>query len=216
MPPFETTERTRVRRMPQRASYDTAVVEAILAEGLYCHVGFNLDGQPYVIPTIYARIEDRLYIHGSAASRMLRSVDHADVCLTVATFDGFVLARSGMNHSVNSRSAMLFGTARKVTDTEKKERHLQRFVDGLFPGRWDMLRPITPQELKATTLMFMPIEVASAKIRTGQPLDDDEDYALPIWAGVLPVRMQVLQPEPDPRNRDGVEMPEHVATFEFR
>ena len=209
------SDRVRVRRHHERGRYDRAAIHAVLDATPMCSVGYIIDGKPYVTPTLQWREGEHVYWHGSSASRMLRSVDHAEVCLTVATFDGFVLARSGMNHSINSRSAMLFGTARKVTDTEKKERHLQRFVDGLFPGRWDMLRPITQQELKATTLMFMPIEEASAKIRTGQPLDDDGDYALPIWGGVLPVRMEVLPPEPDPRNLEGVEMPGHVSAFKF-
>ena len=139
----------------------------------------------------------------------------AEVCLTVSILDGFVLARSGMHSSVNSRSVMILGRAEKVTDPAAKAAHLQRFIDGWFPGRWDVLRPVTDQELKATTVLWMPIDEASAKIRTGMPADDEEDYALPIWAGVLPVRMQVLPPEPDPRNLEGLEPPEHVTGFRF-
>lgn len=210
------SERMRARRMHDRASYDAASVHAILDATPTCSVGYVVDGQPYVTPTLHWREGDHVYWHGSSASRMLRQAARADVCLTVSILDGFVMARSGMHHSVNYRSAMLLGVARRVEDASEKEARLRAFVDGLFPGRWDMLRPATDQELKATTILTMPIDEACAKVRTGQPVDDDEDYALPIWAGVLPVRTQVLPPEPDPRNLEGLSAPGHVAGFRFR
>ena len=207
------TDRVRLRRRHDRGGYDATTIYPILDAMPLCSVGYVFEGQPYVTPTLQWREGDQLYWHGSSASRMLRAVEEAEVCVTVALLDGFVLARSGFHHSINYRSAMMLGTARKVSDPDEKEARLQTFVDGLLPGRWDMLRPATPQEIKATTVMTMPIDEASSKIRTGPPGDDEEDYGLPIWAGVVPVRMQVLDPVPDPRNIEGVEPPDHVRTF---
>ncbi len=205
------TERTRVRRMHKRGSYDRASIDPVLDAGYLCHVGYTIDGGPYVSPTLYWREDDHVYWHGSSASRMLRKTIGADVCLTVTHMDGFVMARSGMHHSVNYRSAMLFGVAHKVEGVDVKLERLHVFIEGLFPGRWDELRPVTAQELKATTILFMPIEEASAKVRTGPPSDDEEDYALPVWSGVLPVTPQFGAPEPCPRLASGTSLPAHVA-----
>lgn len=207
------SERTRAKRMHERASYDKPSLYAILDALPLAHVGYVLDGAPVVTPTLQWREGDHVYWHGSSASRLLRKCEGAQVCLTVSSLDGFVMARSGMHHSANYRSAMLFGAAQKIDDPDEKAERLKNFVDGLFPGRWDILRPATTQELKATTVLGMPIEEASAKVRTGPPGDDEEDYALPIWAGVIPVRTQILPLQPDPRNLDGLEPPDHIVNF---
>jgi uncharacterized protein len=200
MPQFTPTARTTVRRRPQRASYDRATVEAILDEGLFCHVGFVADGQPYVIPTIHARVGGRLYIHGSAASRMLRSVGAGiPVCVTVTLLDGLVLARSAFHHSLNYRSAVVLGTAVEVTGRAEKFAALKAVVEHVVPGRWEEVRRPTEQELKATTVLKLPIEEASAKIRTGPPLDDEEDYQLGCWAGEIPLHLVPQALVPDPR-----------------
>ncbi len=209
------SERTRLRRLYERGAYDQESVYGLLDVLPLAHVGYVLDGAPVVTPTFQWREGDHVYWHGSSASRMLRTSEGAEVCLTASVLDGFVLARSGFHHSVNYRSVTLFGTARKVEDADAKEARLKAFVDGLFPGRWEMLRAMTAQELKATTILSMPIDEASAKVRTGGPVDDEEDYALPVWAGVIPLAPQVMPLEADPRNLDGVEVPEHVSGFRF-
>lgn len=207
------TERTRLRRVHQRGHYDRATIDAILDAGLICHVGYMIDGLPYVTPTIYWREGDRVYWHGSSASRMLRRSEGADVCLTVTHLDGLVLARSAFHHSANYRSVMLFGRAEKVTDRDEKLARLKTFIDLLYPGRWEELRPITEQEIKATTLLSIPIEEASAKVRTGPPVDDEEDYELPVWAGIVPIRSAHGMPEACPRLADGTALPEHVTAL---
>jgi hypothetical protein len=208
------TEKTRLRRAHERGHYDRETVHAILDAGMICHLGYVVDGTPYCTPTIYWRDGDRVYWHGSTASQMLRHQQSgAPVCFTVSHFDGLVLARSGMHHSVNYRSVMLFGTPEPVTDEAEATRHLERFIEGLFPGRWAELREMTAQELKATRMLSMKIDEVSAKVRAGGPVDDEEDYALPIWAGVLPLRTVVGAPEADPRNLDGVEEPAYLASF---
>lgn len=209
------SDRVRLRRLHERGRYDAATLHAILDAMPLCNVGYVFDGQPYVTPTLQWREGTYVYWHGSSASRMLRAAESAEVCLSVSLLDGFVMARSGFHHSTNYRSVMILGTATKVTDPEAKEAHLRVFVEKLFPGRWDSLRPPNAQEMKATTVLSMPLDEASAKIRTGQPVDDEEDYALPIWAGVIPIKFQVLPPEPDPRNLSGVELPDHIAGFRF-
>lgn len=206
------TERTRLRRLHERGRYDHESIYQVLDAGRQCSVGYVFKGSPYVTPTIHWREGNRIYWHGSSASQMLRAANGADVCLTVAILDGYVMARSGMHHSVNTRSVMLFGRAEKVPD-ELKEAKMKNMVDGLFPGRWEMLRPATKQEIKATTILSMEIDEGSAKIRTGPPGDDEEDYALPIWAGVIPVRAVVDAPVDDPRNLPGMTPPDHVAAF---
>jgi uncharacterized protein len=200
MEAFTPTDRTKVHRLPKRAVYDTAQVHSILDEGYLCHVGFSVDGQPYVIPTGYARAGNLIYIHGSAASRMLRSLDRGvDVCLTVTLLDGFVLARSAFHHSMNYRSVMVLGKARLVSDPEEKRKALECFTNHIVPGRWDEVRLPTDQELKATSVLALALDEVSAKVRTGPPIDDDEDYALPIWAGVVPVLTKVGEPVSDGR-----------------
>jgi uncharacterized protein len=182
------SERTTVRRLPKRAAYDRATIDAILDEALHCHLGFALDGQPYVIPTIHARVSDRVYVHGSAASRMLRALaDAIPACLTVTLVDGLVLARSAFHHSMNYRSVVVLGTARAVADPVEKLSALHAIVEHVVPGRWPEVRPPNERELKATSVLCLPLAEVSAKLRTGGPLDDEEDLALPCWAGVLPI-----------------------------
>lgn len=207
------TEKSRLRRMHERAHFDRETIYSILDAQPLCSVGYIIDGAPYVTPTLQWREGNHVYWHGSSASRALRTAKDAEVCLTVSILDGFVLARSGMHHSVNSRSVMLFGTAVKVEDPQVKLEKLVRFVDGLFPGRYGTLRPDHAQDLKATMVLGMEITEGSAKIRTGDPGDEEADYALPIWAGVIPVRNQIGTPIPDPRNLPGVDTPDHVTSF---
>lgn len=207
--------RTRVRRYHHIAHYDAATIHAILDAMPMCNVGYVHEGQPVVTPTLQWREGDRIYWHGSSASRMIRAVKSQPVCVTVTIFDGLVLARSAYNYNINHRSVMIFGVAEMVEDPQEKRRQLQRFVDGFIPGQWDRLRPVTEQELKATTLMSLPITEASAKVRTGAPEDEAEDYAFLVWAGVVPVRMAIDAPVPDPRNLPGVEMPPEVRAFKI-
>lgn len=209
---FTPTTRTQVRRMPKRGHYDRETVHAILDAGAIAHVGYVIDGQPYVTPTAYWRRGERIYWHGSSASRMLRTIDAGSrVCVEVSHIDGFVMARSAFHHSVNYRSVMAFGTAHKLTDEAEIVEALRDFTERLYPGRWDALRPIQPQEIKATTVLAMDLSEAVAKVRTGMPIDDDEDYALPIWAGVLPVQTRVLAPLDDPKNLPGLTAPDYLA-----
>lgn len=207
------SERTRMKRMGKRAKYDAGTVHGILDAMPICNVGYVFNGTPYVTPTLQWREGDRIYWHGSSASRMLEACEETQVCVTVSIIDGFVMARSAFNHSCNYRSVMVFGTAKKVTDPAAKEAHLKRFTDGLWPGRWEGLRPLTPQELKATTVLSLSLEEASAKIRSGPPGDDEEDYAIPVWAGVIPVRSQVLAPVDDPRLMPGLTPPANITDF---
>lgn len=204
------SERVRVRRVHERGAYDRETVDAILDAGYVCHVGYVIDGSPLVTPTMYWREGDHVYWHGSSASRMLRRTEGAEVCLTVTHVDGMVLARSAFHHSLNYRSVMLLGRATKVEDPAEKEARLRTFVDGLFPGRWSDLRPVTAQEIKATTVLAMPIAEASAKIRAGAPKDDEEDYDLPIWAGVVPLATVAGAPEPCDRLQPRVPAPGYV------
>ncbi|MEM1360110.1 MAG: pyridoxamine 5'-phosphate oxidase family protein [Pseudomonadota bacterium] len=210
---LQVTERSRLRRLHQRGHFDRETIYAILDAQPQCSVGYIIDGRPFVTPTLQWREGDHVYWHGSAASRALRNATGAEVCLSVAILDGFVLARSGMHHSVNSRSVTLYGSAYKVEDPDAKLEKLRRFVNGLFPGRYEGLRPDHAQDLKATTVLGMALEEGSAKVRTGGPVDEEEDYDLPIWAGVIPLSTHVGAPIPDPRNLEGVEMPDHVAHF---
>lgn len=190
-------EHLRVKREPQRGVYDRAAIEAILDEALYCHLGFEVDGQPYVIPTLHARIGDRLYVHGSAASRMLRTAAAgARVCVTVTLLDGLVLAKSVFNHSINYRSAVVLGTATLVEGDEKLAA-LRAFTEHVAPGRWDEARQPTALELKATWILTLPLDESSAKVRTGGPEDEPEDRDLPVWAGVVPVHLAAAPSEYD-------------------
>jgi len=205
METYTPTDRTQVKRLPKRGVYDQAQVHAILDEGFICHVGFVADGQPYVIPTGYARSGGRLYIHGSAASRMLRALGQgAPLCVTITLVDGLVLARSAFHHSMNYRSVVVLGQARVVEDPEEKTAALARFTDHVVPGRWDEVRQPTEQELKSTTVLALDLDEVSAKIRAGGPIDDEEDYALPVWAGVVPLRIEAGDPVPDTRLPEGI------------
>src|SRR5436190_11122146 len=199
LPDFVPTPRSRVRRHPERAHYDHDTVHAILDAALMCHLGYLIDGRPYVTPTLFWREGERLYWHGSSASRMLRIQREAiPVCLTVSHVDGLILARSAFRHSRNFRSVMAFGTASVVTDEREKEAGLNAFVERLYPGRTRQMRAILPQELKATMLIGMVIEEASAKIRSGGPLDLEADYGAECWAGTVPIAQRLGRPIPDP------------------
>jgi uncharacterized protein len=206
---------TRLRRMHKRAHYDEATVHAILDAQPLCTVGYVFDCQPVVTPTLQWREGNHIYWHGSSASRMLEASEEAKVCLNVTIFDGMVMARSAFNHSCNYRSVMAFGTAHKVLLAEDKEARLKTMVEHYFPGRWDILRPMQAKELKATTVLGMELNEVSAKIRSGPPGDDEEDYALPIWAGVIPLSTQVGEAVPCPRLVEGVEMPAHVRDYKL-
>lgn len=210
---LQVTARSRVRRLHERASFDRDLTNAILDAQPMCNVGYVIDGLPYVTTTLQWREGNHIYWHGSSASRALRNQNGAEVCITVSILDGFVLARSGMHHSVNTRSVTLFGKAFKVEDSEEKHTLLGRFVDNFFPGRYETLRPDHRQDLKATAILGLEITEGSAKTRTGGPADEEDDYALPIWAGVIPVYQVVGEAIADPRNLPGVEIPEHVRSF---
>ena len=208
------TERTRLKRLPKRGRFDRDVINAILDEAFFCHVGFVVDGQPYVIPTGFARIGDDLMIHGSAASRMMRNLGAGvDVCVTVTLVDGLVLARSAFHHSVNYRSVVILGRAELVAGDDAKSAALEAFTEHIIRGRWADVRWPTELELKATTVLRLPITEASAKIRTGDPVDDDEDYALDVWAGVLPLRIEAGTPIDDTKLNSGIEVPEYVSKY---
>ncbi len=212
---YQRTERTRVRRLPERAAYDRATVHAILDEGFICHVGFVVDGQPYVIPTGYARVGETLFLHGSTGSRLgLRP--GMDVCVTVTLLDGLVLARSAFHHSMNYRSVMAIGRTRPVTDPEEKDAALRALVEHIVPGRSDAVRGGDQRELAATAVLALPLDEVSAKVRTGPPKDDEPDYALPIWAGVLPLALTPGEPAPDPVLDPSIPTPDHVASWSRR
>jgi nitroimidazol reductase NimA-like FMN-containing flavoprotein (pyridoxamine 5'-phosphate oxidase superfamily) len=204
------TPRTTVRRLPKRGHYDRETIAAILDEGLVCHVGFVVDGQPYVIPTVYARVGERLCLHGSAVSRMLRTLaGGVPVCVTVTLLDGLVLARSVFNHSMNYRSVVVLGTATALEDDEKRNA-LEAIAEHVAPGRWKEARGPNETELKATLVLSLPLDEASAKVRTGPPVDEDEDYGLPYWAGVLPLALAAGSPVDDPRLPPGIARPPSV------
>lgn len=208
------TPRTRVTREPQRAVYDRETAYRILDEGFICHVGFVGDGQPFVIPTGYGRAGDNLYLHGSVASRMLRTMKEGfPVCVTVTLLDGLVLARSVFNHSMNYRSVVVLGTATAVEDPAEKVEALRALTEHIVPGRWDEARQPNEKELKATLVMRIPITEFSAKVRTGPPIDDEEDYSFPTWAGVIPLEMTAQMPVLDPRLDRGVGVPSYVRKY---
>jgi nitroimidazol reductase NimA-like FMN-containing flavoprotein (pyridoxamine 5'-phosphate oxidase superfamily) len=211
---YPVSDRNQVKRRHDRGFYDHATVHALLDAAMLCHVSYVIDGQPFCTPTFFWREGTRLYWHGSSASRMLRNLAHGEpACLTVTHLDSLVLARSGFNHSADYRSVMAFGKARLVEDPEEKERALVMMVDRLYPQRTAGLRPATAQEIKATSVIVMDIEQASAKIRARGVVDDDEDYALPVYAERIPVSMVLGQPEPCPRLVEGVERPETLAPY---
>jgi nitroimidazol reductase NimA-like FMN-containing flavoprotein (pyridoxamine 5'-phosphate oxidase superfamily) len=212
--PYTPTPRTRVVREADRAVYDRAAAYQILDEGFICHVGFAVDNQPFVIPTSYGRAGDNLYIHGSAASRMLRRIDEGvPVCVTVTLLDGLVLARSIFNHSMNYRSVVVLGTAAAVQDPEEKLSALRALSEHILPGRWDEARQPNERELKATLIMRLPITEFSAKVRQGPPVDDEEDYVFPTWAGVVPLKMVAGAPIDDPRLDPGREVPKYAKNY---
>lgn len=216
MADFTITERNRVRRAPKRGQYDRKTVHAILDEGLICHVAYVIDGQPFVIPTAYWRDGDHVYLHGSAASRTMRAGERGlELSLAVTLLDGIVMTRSGFHHSLNYRSVIMYGTATLVSDPVTKEAALDKFMDRVAPGRVAECRPINAQEFKATTVLSLPLDDVSAKVRSGPPIDDEEDYALPVWAGVIPVQQITGTPEPDPRMPDGTPVPDNIANFKF-
>jgi nitroimidazol reductase NimA-like FMN-containing flavoprotein (pyridoxamine 5'-phosphate oxidase superfamily) len=208
------TERTRLRRRPRLGVFDRAAIDAILDEGLLCHVAFVHAGSPVVIPTLYARDGDILYIHGSTASRMLRTLSAGvDVCLTVTLLDGLVLARSSFHHSANYRSVVVFARATPVESVAAKVRALQVLSDHAVPGRWNEVRQPSARELGATTVLALPLEEASAKVRSGPPLGDEKDHQLPVWAGVIPLRLSASPPEPDPRLPRGTPIPAYASHY---
>lgn len=214
MDQYKVTDRTTLKRLPKRGSYDREVVHGILDQAFLCHVGFVVDGQPFVIPTGYGRDGDNLYIHGSAASRMLRSLDRGiDVCVTVTLLDGLVLARSAFHHSMNYRSVVILGKASIVDDEEEKMRALLTISENIIRGRWDEVRTPTPSEMKATSVMRIPLIEVSAKIRTGPPIDDEEDYDLDVWAGVLPLHLVPGEPIADARLKSGIEPSDCIINY---
>jgi uncharacterized protein len=208
------TPRTKFRRVPKRGVHDRATIDAILDEALLCHLAFVHDGMPFAIPTLHARVGDTVYVHGSAASRLIRTLEQGvPACLTVTLVDGLVLARSAFHHSMNYRSAMVLGDLRPVTGDEQVTAALQAFTERLVPGRWDEVRWPDPQELKGTHVLAMPIVEGSAKVRTGGPIDDEPDYDLDVWAGVVPLHLQAGELQPDPRNKPGAEPGVHVRSW---
>ncbi|MBE9050222.1 pyridoxamine 5'-phosphate oxidase family protein [Nostocales cyanobacterium LEGE 11386] len=208
------TQRSQIKRVPQRGNYEREVIYQILDEGLICHVGFAVDSQPYVIPTAYGRVADQLYIHGSPASRMLRSLQTGiEVCLTVTLLDGLVLARSAFHHSMNYRSVVIFGTATIVKDAEEKLEALRAFTEHVIPKRWTEVRPPNHQELQGTLVLSLPLTEASAKVRTGPPLDDEADYTLPVWAGVVPLKLVAGEAIADARVPSTINTPIEVKNY---
>lgn len=213
---FPVTVRNKLGRAAQRGHYDRDTVYAILDAGLVCHIGYQIDGQPYVTPTAYWREGDRVYWHGSTGSRMLRHQRQGvPVCFTVSHLDGLVMARSGFHHSVNYRSVMAFGTPEPVLDEAEKERQLERLMERIAPGRWETLRPMTPKERRATLVMSLTLTEAVAKVRNGGPVDDEEDYALPLWAGVLPVQTVIGEAVDDDRLAEGVTRPAQLTALKL-
>jgi nitroimidazol reductase NimA-like FMN-containing flavoprotein (pyridoxamine 5'-phosphate oxidase superfamily) len=206
------TPRVRVKRIPERGRYEREEINAILDDSFICHVGFNSEHGPVVIPTGYGRAGDELIIHGSAASQMLRDLSKGvDVCVTVTLLDGMVLARSAFHHSMNYRSVVIFGTASLITDRDEKLKALEILSEHMIPGRWRDVRLPTEKELKGTSVLRLPITEASAKTRTGPPKDDAQDYELPIWAGVLPLKNTFGTPIPDERNLEGIPVPDYLS-----
>jgi nitroimidazol reductase NimA-like FMN-containing flavoprotein (pyridoxamine 5'-phosphate oxidase superfamily)/GNAT superfamily N-acetyltransferase len=214
MEEIKPTPRTTVNRMRKRGTYDRVTIHAILDRSLVCHVGVVIDGAPRVLPTLHARIDDCVYIHGAASNRMLRTAaEGVEICLTATLIDGLVMARSAFHHSVNYRSAVIFGVATEVTDPERKMAAMRALVEHIATERWDGTRRPNPKELAATSILELPITEASAKVRIGGPLDDEEDYALPHWAGVIPLRTEALSPIADSRLTPGIAMPRNISEY---
>ena len=208
---FTLTEKTKLRRIPKRGVYERETIYQILDEGLICHIGFSVNDKTFVIPTGYARAGDELLIHGSSASRMMREMAQGiEVCVTVTLLDGLVLARSAFHHSMNYRSVVIFGTARLIADADEKYAALKAFTEHIVPNRWADIRPPTYLELKATTVLSLPLEEASAKVRAGNPVDDEADYSLNVWAGVVPLKVERGQPIGDARLDADVKLPTYL------
>jgi nitroimidazol reductase NimA-like FMN-containing flavoprotein (pyridoxamine 5'-phosphate oxidase superfamily) len=208
------TEKTRLRRLPKRGAFDRETVYAILDESFICHVGFVVDGQPYVIPTGFGRVDDVLYIHGSSASRMLRTLSEGvEMCFTTTLIDGLVIARSAFHHSINYRSVVVLGRATLVEELDEKNKALESITNHIVPGRWADVRWPTELELKATSVLKLAIDEASAKLRTGGPVDDEEDYAMNVWAGVLPLKIEKGKPIDDDRLPEGIEPPGNIKNY---
>jgi hypothetical protein len=206
------TDRTQLRRLPKRGVFDRETIYKILDEGFVCHVGFTIGGKTFVIPTGYARVGDRLLIHGSSASRMLQAMSEGiEVCATITLIDGLVLARSAFHHSVNYRSVVVFGVASLVSDEDDKLEALHAFTEHIVPGRWQDVRPPSKSDLRATAVLSLPIQEASAKVRTGDPVDAEEDYALDVWAGVIPLKLRADAPRSDARLKNGINPPRYVV-----
>ncbi len=209
------TSRTTLKRLPQRGNYDRELINQILDEGFICHVGFVVDDEPFVIPTGYARVDDKLFIHGSQASRMLRALEKGiDLCVTVTLIDGLVLARSAFHHSMNYRSVVVFGRANVVDEREEKMAALLALSEHMIPGRWADVREPNERELQLTTVVSLPLTEASAKVRSGPPLDDEEDYELEVWAGVIPLRLIAEAPLDDPRLPAEIAVPDYARRYE--
>ncbi len=208
------TERAKIKRLPKRSDYERETINKILDEAFVCHVGFAVDGKPFVIPTGFARRGDDLLIHGSAASRMMKNLTGGiEVCVTVTLIDGLVLARSAFHHSMNYRSVVIFGKAEIIKGEQEKNDALEALTEHIIPHRWNEIRPPSPNELKGTTVLKLPITEASAKIRTGDPVDDAEDYAINVWAGVLPLSLTVGEPIADEKLKANIEIPPHVLNY---
>ena len=211
------SKRTELRRIPDRGSHDWIAINQILDAGFLAHIAFCVDRQPFVIPTLYGRDGERLYLHGSAASRMLRELKTGiPACVTVTLVDGLVLARSAFDHSMNYRSIIAFGSARKVVDPQQKLKSLRVISEHLIAGRWADVRGPSEKELKATTVLEFSIEEASAKVRSGPPRDDESDYGLPVWAGVLPLEIKSRPPIPDDKLVEGITLPDYVRGYDAR
>ena len=211
---FPITARNQVKRIPKRGIYERQTIYQILDEGLICQLGFVVEGQPFVIPTAYGRVGDRIYVHGSPASRMLRTLKKGvQVCLTVTLLDGLVVARSAFHHSMNYRSVVVFGMASLVDDASEKVEALKAFTEHIIPGRWSDTRQPTRQEIAGTLVLSLPLTEASAKVRTGSPHDNEADYSLPFWAGELPLRLLATEPVADPRLADGIELPTYIQKY---
>ena len=213
-PNLEPTARTRVRRQPQRGVYDREQIHAILDEGFVCHLAFAQDGQPHLIPTIYGRLGDTVYVHGAVANRALRALaDGGDACLSVTLVDGLVLGRSAFHTSVNYRSAILYGQAREVSDPVEKSEAFRVMLEHAIPGRWKDVRTPSRAEIQRTIVLALPIDEASAKVRTGPPVDEEEDYELGCWAGVIPLRETAGAPIDDPRLEPGITPPSYASAY---
>lgn len=211
---LDVTSRTKIKRMPSRGHYERELIYQILDEGLVCHVGFVVDSQPFVIPTAYGRLGNCLYIHGASASRMMRSLASGiEVCVTVTLLDGLVLARTVFHHSMNYRSVVIFGTATLVEDADEKLKALEVFTEHIVPGRWAEARQPNRQELAVTSVLALPLDEASAKVRTGLPNDEEQDYDIPVWAGVIPLELTAGEPIASDRLQPGITLPAYARNY---